>query len=173
MCRALFYALETLWGTRHTAGPDLMVLPWAYAAQSQHKAQSRPFTKCLPAECMDPPGTCKLEHPGNSSMWSDVPHPGSAPSLNGVPSLALLTDVVDGASAELSIELLGSEAPQVMDGKRPEVQHIVPGEGVPLLHHNHFGPQVGKFNGSAQTTWSSPNDETLQRPERRETFSDL
>lgn len=50
-----------------------------------------------------------------------------------------------------------------MDGERPEVQHVVPGEGVPLLHHDHLGSQVGKFNGRAQTTWSAPNDETLQR----------
>lgn len=89
--------------------------------------------------------------------------PRSAPSPPGVPPLAPLTDVVDGASTELPIELLGSQAPQVMDGERPEVQYVVPGEGVPLLHHDHFGPQVGKFNGRAQTTWSSPNDETLQR----------
>lgn len=89
--------------------------------------------------------------------------PRSAPSPPGVPPLAPLTDVVDGASTELPIELLGSQAPQVMDGERPEVQYVVPGESVPLLHHDHFGPQVGKFNGCAQTTWSSPNDETLQR----------
>lgn len=55
-------------------------------------------------------------------------------------SWAPLTDVVDGASTELPVELLGSQAPQVVDGERPEVQHVVPGEGVPLLHHNHFGP---------------------------------
>jgi hypothetical protein len=36
-----------------------------------------------------------------------------------------------------------------MDGERPEVQHVIPGEGVPLFHHDHFGSQVGKFNGSA------------------------
>lgn len=57
-----------------------------------------------------------------------------------VPPRAPLTDVVDGAGTELPVELLGSEAPQVMDGERPEVQHVVPGEGVPLLHHDHFGP---------------------------------
>lgn len=96
-------------------------------------------------------------------MWRDVPHPGSAPFSHGVLPLAPLTDVVDGASTELPVELLGSQAPQVMDGERPEVQHIVPGEGVPLLHHDHLGPQIGKFNGSAQTTRSSPNDETLWR----------
>lgn len=73
-------------------------------------------------------------------MWRGVPHPGPAPFLKGVPPSALLTDVVDGAGAELPVELLGSQAPQVMDGERPEMQHIVPGEGVPLLHHHHFGP---------------------------------
>lgn len=93
----------------------------------------------------------------------EIPHPRSAPSPHGVPPLAPLTDMVDRTGTKLPIELLGSQASQVVDGERPEVQHIVPGESVPLLHHNHFGPQVGKFNGSAQTTWSSPNDETLRR----------
>lgn len=78
--------------------------------------------------------------------------------------------MVDGASTEFPIELLGPQAPQVMDSEGPEVQDIVPGEGVPLLHHNHFGSQVGKFNGSAQATWSSSDDETLWG-ERRETLS--
>lgn len=92
--------------------------------------------------------------------------------LRAHPSLhkASLTDVVNGASAELSVELLGSQAPQVVDGEWPEVQHIVPGEGVPLFHHDHFGPQEGKLNGGSQATRSTPNDETLQKTERRETL---
>lgn len=49
-----------------------------------------------------PPRTCKLEHPGDS-VWRDVPQ--------GLAPWALLTDVVNGASAELPIELLGSQAP--------------------------------------------------------------
>lgn len=44
-------------------------------------------------------------------MCRDVPHPELAPSLNRVPPLVLLTDVVNGASAELPIELLGPQAP--------------------------------------------------------------
>lgn len=48
-----------------------------------------------------------------------------------------LTDVVDGAGTELSVEFFGPEAPQVVDGEGPEVQHVVPGEGVPLLQQNH------------------------------------
>lgn len=67
-------------------------------------------------------------------------HPGSDPFPHGVPPLVPLTDVVDGAGTELPIELLGSQAPQVMDSERPEVQHIVPGEGVPLLHYDYLGP---------------------------------
>ena len=37
-----------------------------------------------------------------------------------------LTDMVDGSSAELAIELFGPKAPEVVDGVRPQVQHIVP-----------------------------------------------
>lgn len=77
--------------------------------------------------------------------------------------------MVDGASTEFPVKLLGPQAPKVMDSERPEVQHIVPGEGVPLLHHNHLGSQVGEFNGSAQATWSSSDNETLWR-ERRKTL---
>ncbi len=49
-----------------------------------------------------------------------------------------LTDVVDGASAELAVELLGTKAPEVVNGEGPEVEHIVPGEGVSLLDHHHL-----------------------------------
>ena len=40
----------------------------------------------------------------------------------------LLTDVVDGSRAELPVELLGPQTPEVMDGEGPQVQHVVPGE---------------------------------------------
>lgn len=75
--------------------------------------------------------------------------------------------MVDGASTEFPVKLLGPQAPKVMDSERPEVQHIVPGEGIPLLHYNHLGSQVGEFNGSAQATWSSSDDETLWRERRK------
>lgn len=39
-----------------------------------------------------------------------------------------LTDVVDGAGTELSVELFGPKAPQVVDGERPQVEHVVPRE---------------------------------------------
>ncbi len=59
----------------------------------------------------------------------------------------VLTDMIDSTSTELSIELLGPEAPEVLDGEGPEVQHIVPGEGVSLLQKNHFGPQESQLDG--------------------------
>ena len=36
-----------------------------------------------------------------------------------------LTDVVDGAGAELAVEELGAEVLQVDDGERPKVENIV------------------------------------------------
>lgn len=39
-----------------------------------------------------------------------------------------LTDVVYGAGAELPIELFGPEAPQIMNGERPQVKHVVTGK---------------------------------------------
>ena len=58
-----------------------------------------------------------------------------------------LTDVVDGSRAELPVELLGPQAPEVMDGEGPQVQHVVPGERVPLLDHHHFGAHQGELDG--------------------------
>ncbi len=55
--------------------------------------------------------------------------------------------MIDSTSTELSIELLCSEAPEVLDGEGPEVQHIVPGEGVSLLQKNHFGPHESQLDG--------------------------
>lgn len=34
--------------------------------------------------------------------------------------------MIDRTGTELSVELLGPEAPEVLDGEGPEVQHIVP-----------------------------------------------
>lgn len=63
--------------------------------------------------------------------------------------------------AELSIELLGSKVPEVMDGVWPKVQNIVPGERVPFFDHHHFGAQQGQFYGGPKATWAATNDETL------------
>lgn len=59
----------------------------------------------------------------------------------------ILTDMIDSTSTEFSIELLGPEAPEVLDGEGPEVQHIVPGEGISLLQQHHFGPQESQLDG--------------------------
>lgn len=58
-----------------------------------------------------------------------------------------LTDMIDSTGAELSIELLGSEAPEVLDGEGPEVQHVVPGEGISLLQQHHLGTEERELDG--------------------------
>lgn len=70
--------------------------------------------------------------------------------------------MVDGAGAELAVELLGSEAPQVVYGEGPEVEHIVPGEGVSFLDHHHLTAQQGQFDGRPQTTRAATDDQTLK-----------
>lgn len=62
---------------------------------------------------------------------------------------ASLTDMIDSTSAEFPIELFGPEAPEVLDGEGPKVQHVVPGEGVPLLQKHHFGSQESQVDGGA------------------------
>lgn len=60
---------------------------------------------------------------------------------------SVLTDMINRTGAELSVELLGPEAPEVLDGEGPEVQHIVPREGISLLQQHHLGPQEGQLDG--------------------------
>lgn len=87
---------------------------------------------------------------------------------------APLTYMVDGTGAELPVELLGPQAPEVLDGEGPEVQHVVPGEGVSLLQQHHLGPQQGQFDGRAQAAWSSADDQTLPAGrEKRQIFMQM
>lgn len=69
--------------------------------------------------------------------------------------------MINGTSTEFSIELLGTEAPEVLDGEGPEVQHVVPREGISLLQQHHFGPQESQLDGCAQAARSSTDDQTL------------
>lgn len=73
--------------------------------------------------------------------------------------------MINSTSAELPVELLGTEAPEVLDRKGPEVQHVVPREGIPLLQQHHFGPQESQLDGCAQAARSSTDDETLDTDE--------
>ena len=72
-----------------------------------------------------------------------------------------LTDVVDGSSAELPVELLGPEGSEVVDGVGPKVEDVVPGERVPFLDDHHLGPQQGQLDGRPQATGAPPDDEAL------------
>lgn len=69
--------------------------------------------------------------------------------------------MVDGAGAELPVELLGSESSEVVDGEGPEVEHVVPGKGVSLLDHHHLTAQQGQLDGRPQTTRAAADDQTL------------
>lgn len=70
--------------------------------------------------------------------------------------------MIDSTGAELSVELLGTEAPEVLDREGPEVQHVVPREGVSLLQQHHFGPQESQLDGRAQAARSGTDDQTLE-----------
>lgn len=50
-----------------------------------------------------------------------------------------------------------------MNGEGPKVQHVVPGEGVPLLNHHHFGTHQRELNGCPQATGASSDDEALNK----------
>lgn len=74
-----------------------------------------------------------------------------------------LTDMINGTGTKLPVELLGPEAPEVLDSEGPEVEHVVPREGIPLLQQNHLGPQEAQLDGRPQATWPSPDNQTLGR----------
>lgn len=76
--------------------------------------------------------------------------------------------MVNGAGAELSVELFGAEAAQVVYGERPQVEHVVAGEGVPLLDHHHLAAQQGQLDGGAQAAGSAADDQTLHRQQEDE-----
>lgn len=76
-------------------------------------------------------------------------------------STGVLTDVIDGAGTELAVELLGFEALEVMNGEGPQVEDVVPGEGVSLLDHHHFTAQQRQLDGCTETTRSSTDDQAL------------
>lgn len=73
----------------------------------------------------------------------------------------VLTDVVDGACAELSIEFFGSKALEVVDGEGPEVQNIVPGKCVSFFNHHYFAAQQGQLDGCPQAAGAAADDQTL------------
>lgn len=75
----------------------------------------------------------------------------------------ILTDVVYGPGAEFAVKLFGPEASQVMNGVGPQVQHVVPREGVSFLDHYYFGTHQSKLNGRPQATGASSNDEALNK----------
>lgn len=75
--------------------------------------------------------------------------------------MVILTDVVDGACTELSIEFFGSKASEVMDGEGPEVQHVIPGKGVSFFDHHYFAAQQGQLNGGPQAAGAAADDQTL------------
>lgn len=74
----------------------------------------------------------------------------------------ILTDVIQGASAETAIEFLGSKCPQVLDSERPKVQHIVSGKDLSFLYHHHVCSKESQFNSWAETTGPCPNDQALK-----------
>lgn len=73
--------------------------------------------------------------------------------------------MVYGSGAELAIELLRAEVPEVVDGVRPKMENIVPGERVPLLDHHRFGSEESQLYGCAQSTGASADDQALRGKE--------
>lgn len=80
--------------------------------------------------------------------------------------------MVDGTAAELSIELFGPEAPQVMDGEGPQVEHVVPRKRVSLLQQHHPSSHKAQLHRRPQTAGPRPDDHTLTNQREREDITD-
>ena len=67
--------------------------------------------------------------------------------------------MVDCSSTKLPVELLCAQLPQILDGKGPEMEDVVPGEAPSLLDHHHLCSQEYAVDGHTQADGASPNDE--------------
>lgn len=81
--------------------------------------------------------------------------------------------MVYGSRTEFAVELFGAEAPQVMDGEGPQMQHVIAGKGIPLLYDHHLGSQERQVDGCTKATGSSPNYQTLQNNQHTVTGQSL
>lgn len=82
-------------------------------------------------------------------------------------SIKRLTDVIQRSRAELSVELLGSEAAEITDGVGPQVEDVVPGERLPLLQHHHLSAEQGQLDGRPQPARPSAQNHTLKKNKQK------
>lgn len=68
-------------------------------------------------------------------------------------------NVVDWAGAELAVKLFGSKGLQVCDEERPQVEHIVAGEPISLLHEHHLCTQHLRLDGGTEAAGAGADDE--------------
>ena len=67
--------------------------------------------------------------------------------------------MVDGAGTELPVEFLSSDGPELVDVAGPEVEDVVPGVSVSLLHHHHLGSQQLGLQGGPEAAGPGSDDE--------------
>lgn len=75
--------------------------------------------------------------------------------------------MIQSPRAKFAVELLGSQPTQVIDGVRPEVQHVIPGERVPLLQYHHLSPQQSQLYGCPQPARPCTQHQALRRERER------
>ena len=67
---------------------------------------------------------------------------------------------------EFCIKLFCSQIPQISNQERPQMEHVIPGEALPLFHHIHLGSQQGRFDSCSKTYGTSTDNETLHSSAR-------
>ena len=68
-------------------------------------------------------------------------------------------NVVDGAGTELPVEFLCANGPELVDVAGPEVEDVVPGVSVSLLHHHHLGAQQLGLQSRPETAGPGSDDQ--------------
>ena len=74
-----------------------------------------------------------------------------------------LTDVIDGARAELAEEFLRPESLQIVNEVGPEVKDVVTREAVPFLYDHRLAAHEGNLDGDPQSAWPSSNYQYLRK----------
>ena len=78
------------------------------------------------------------------------------------PSPWVLTDMVDGSSAELAEKLFGAERLQVVYDHGPQVEHVVAAEAVSFLEHDDTRAEQLCLDGGAQTARAAADHQHLR-----------
>lgn len=66
-------------------------------------------------------------------------------------------DVIDGARAEFAEKLLGAQRAQILDDKRPQVEHVVARQSIAFLHDHLVKKKITNYTYTGSVAKFSQN----------------